>query len=281
MSGLPIVKFQTGSPLCTLHNVRSLVGKSVTLQILKECLMPQNNKLHWVVNSYFRNACQNDSLSRCRFRTNNAASELLLTISLQSLPIELVMKILSYLDCVRSLIRMVSTNRFFRKEFLLNSSTYYSALWVSMLKNYYYIAECRNGTTAALVVAGRWIGDNLPAPTFFFQGVGYYFLFDLDACDGEEMDYLALFQQCYHAELKGYCLHCNGHMNKPVLSSSMIIPILYGYPSSKLINYHMNGLIALGGDYLLEGVSNWRCRSCQAEFYSYPYHCAWMDMEPH
>ena len=58
-------------------------------------------------------------------------------------------------------------------------------------------------------------------------------------------------------------------MNKktcPFCMSINVMPIIYGYPSSDMIERYEKGLIKLGGCVVREGSPQWYCKDCDREF---------------
>ena len=61
----------------------------------------------------------------------------------------------------------------------------------------------------------------------------------------------------------------------PECLTSKVTPIVYGFPSPALVAAMRGGVVALGGDYLVEGDPNWACKACQSRWRAWPF--AWPD----
>lgn len=64
------------------------------------------------------------------------------------------------------------------------------------------------------------------------------------------------------AEMRLQCQHC---------THGVIVPIVYGFPSSLLLKAGREKKAINGGDYLIAGEPVWACNACQASFCSFPY----------
>ena len=64
-------------------------------------------------------------------------------------------------------------------------------------------------------------------------------------------------------------------MTCPECLTSKVTPIVYGFPSPALVAAMRGGVVALGGDYLVEGDPNWACKACQSRWRAWPF--AWPD----
>lgn len=85
-------------------------------------------------------------------------------------------------------------------------------------------------------------------------------------------DVFSLLKECYRSERSRACLHC--HMN-----DSVIVPVVYGFPSDHLMQCQARRRLVFGGDYLLPGSASWTCLHCKFEFYTYPYWCSTISVE--
>mmetsp|Transcript_13971 Transcript_13971/g.37273 ORF Transcript_13971/g.37273 Transcript_13971/m.37273 type:complete len:633 (-) Transcript_13971:249-2147(-) len=61
------------------------------------------------------------------------------------------------------------------------------------------------------------------------------------------------------------------HSRCPLCGAGRVVPIVYGYPSSKLLEGMRLFQLILGGDHLIEDCHCWACCGCNASFRSYPY----------
>lgn len=64
-------------------------------------------------------------------------------------------------------------------------------------------------------------------------------------------------------------------MTCPECLTSKVTPIVYGFPSPALVAAMRGGVVALGGDYLVEGDPNWACKACQSRWRAWPF--SWPD----
>ena len=64
-------------------------------------------------------------------------------------------------------------------------------------------------------------------------------------------------------------------MTCPECLTSKVTPIVYGFPSPALVAAMRDGLVLLGGDYLVEGDPNWACKACQSRWRAWPF--SWPD----
>ena len=67
----------------------------------------------------------------------------------------------------------------------------------------------------------------------------------------------------------------DANMTCPECLTSKVTPIVYGFPSPALVAAMRDGLVLLGGDYLVEGDPNWACKACQSRWRAWPF--SWPD----
>jgi len=57
----------------------------------------------------------------------------------------------------------------------------------------------------------------------------------------------------------------------PECLTSKVTPVVYGFPSPKLVDATNLRTVQLGGDYLVEGDPVWACRACQSRWAAWPF----------
>jgi hypothetical protein len=67
----------------------------------------------------------------------------------------------------------------------------------------------------------------------------------------------------------------DANMTCPECLTGKVTPIVYGFPSPSLVAAMRDGVVLLGGDYLVEGDPNWACKACQSKWRAWPF--SWPD----
>lgn len=61
------------------------------------------------------------------------------------------------------------------------------------------------------------------------------------------------------------------HMLCPQCGAPAVVPCVYGYPTQALLAAMSRGRVLLGGDYLIDQEPTWACKTCEAQFASWPF----------
>ncbi|GAX82262.1 hypothetical protein CEUSTIGMA_g9690.t1 [Chlamydomonas eustigma] len=68
-------------------------------------------------------------------------------------------------------------------------------------------------------------------------------------------------------------------MGCPRCGGVRLVPIVYGFPSTHLMQVLQRKQLIFGGDYLIEGCRVWACTACNSSFRAYPYHAPQLWIE--
>ena len=262
MSALPF-DLSGKVPLCTLANLRTLLGRSAARVRLISALCASTGSLQWAANHYNRDqfsesASSSPSSSVDAVEPQVPSSAQILGGSFRSKfaswPFELVMIVASFIGEFRDLISFSSCNKQLRHAIILDKH-YVEKLWGAMLESNRYTMTMRTHHLSdhLLLVAGR-IVDGPPASLTFYVKPR-----------APTESAFVLFRYLWQKESNRDCLVCSSHAS--------IVPSIYGFPSPHLLDLFRKKKLVFGGDNLVDGLACWACLSCREQFFACPWTC--------
>ena len=263
MSALPF-DLSGKVPLCTLANLRTLLGRSAVRTRLISALDSSTGSLQWAANHYKRDQFS-ESASSSSSSSSSVDAEPQMPSSSQihaggsfrskftSWPFELVMIVASFVDEFRDLISFSSCNKQLRHA-IISDKHYVEVLWSTLLESNRYSLTLRNSLSDHLVLVGGTIVHGTPASLSFH----------VKPCAPTESAFVQ-FQSLWQKECNRDCPACS--------AKASIVPSIYGFPSPYLLDLFRKKKLVFGGDNLVDGLACWACLSCREEYYACPWTC--------
>ncbi len=253
-----------------LRCLRKKVGPFADAECLRQHLRAARGKLHWSANGYFREAVtatvipprvgrarrdfEPRPLARDPLRDDREADETISkeeapSLSLPPLAWERVLSRVSLADACRLARVAPAAREAAGSETVWRAQ--YAARWGAR-------AAASLETRAAARRDAREARETGPISTVFVE--------PLDSFPSS----LIRWRDEYRAR------HArDADMTCPECLTSKVTPIVYGFPSPALVAAMRGGVVALGGDYLVEGDPNWACKACQSRWRAWPF--SWPD----
>ena len=335
MSGIPMLMYPLNA-VASEENMLNIVGPVQSTASVLEALSSCENKLHWAVNTYFRNKFINVTPIRRNLPTrgksqhnnnNDIVSASVLanehqvvtfksTASsaknhLNQIPLEVIEKIMSYLD-FRSMNRWYTTtkrqrataqaHRTSKSSRIRKSSIHLTEvdicenIWFMQLQYHCYIipkiVPCSRGLmvggrlpntvieedskskVSGILASGEILRENYfsnSAVDSATKVVEPYLDGDKWHCIGEDTDSVNSYQM-FRFYFESERLTVCLHC----MEWTAVVPVVYGFPSQILVDQYRLKKLQMGGDYLMGGMAAFMCLHCGMQFFSYPYKCCYI-----
>jgi len=264
MSGLALEKFKDGqNPKSSIENLKVVVGHEFYDESLgREHVNRSGGKLHFAVNSYMREFMVRESIGKERkqevLSSSSERSMELVDVKVGDIGEEVWELVFEWLDA-ETLLSIHSSCKCGIHRWCHDKER----LWIGLMENEGYMTSISTPSTESLnevMFRGRRLVEDRSDKNRCISVIDD----EIDSFWGK-LSFREKYLKCRDWENHRYCFHCK---------SSRVIPLIFGFPSAKLLalSNSKNGL-KFGGDHLLKGSASWICSnsSCLTEYYSYPF----------